>query len=66
MDEMVYEDPFCTPERPIQLSFQDITSASFQIKHGIVDTPCIVSNKFFLITKFNVKNFFLINCKLNL
>ncbi|KAK9694331.1 Pyridoxal-phosphate dependent enzyme [Popillia japonica] len=44
MDEVVYEDPYCNPNHPIKLTFQDITSAAFQIKNGVLNTPCIKSH----------------------
>ncbi|KAF2900157.1 hypothetical protein ILUMI_06024 [Ignelater luminosus] len=34
------EDPFCNPNNPHQITFEDITSAAFKIKSGVVRTPC--------------------------
>ncbi|XP_076374698.1 serine racemase isoform X2 [Megalopta genalis] len=36
-------DPFCLEENPHKISFEDITSAAFKIKCGIVNTPCVRS-----------------------
>lgn len=33
-------DPYCNPENPIVISFQDVTSAAFKIKGGVEFTPC--------------------------
>lgn len=33
-------DPYCNPEHPIVITFQDVTSAAFKIKGGIEFTPC--------------------------
>ena len=37
------EDPWCVPERPRIVGFEDITAASFRIRNGIIRTPCDVS-----------------------
>lgn len=34
------KDPFCNPENPVVISFQDVTSAAFKIKGGVEFTPC--------------------------
>lgn len=36
-------DPNCIAEKPIRVTFQDITSASYVIKSGIEYTPCTVN-----------------------
>lgn len=36
-------DPFCSPENPVKITFQDITSASYLIKTGIEYTSCTVT-----------------------
>lgn len=36
-------DPNCIPEKPVRVTFQDITSASYVIKSGIEYTPCSVN-----------------------
>lgn len=36
-------DPNCVAENPVQINFQDITSASYVIKSGIEYTPCSVN-----------------------
>ncbi|XP_031825326.1 L-threonine ammonia-lyase isoform X2 [Nomia melanderi] len=36
-------DPFCVEENPHRITFEDITSAAFKIKCGIVNTPCVRS-----------------------
>lgn len=38
------EDPCCNPNKPIKISFQDITSAAFMIRGGVFKTPCTVSS----------------------
>lgn len=35
-------DPYCVEENPQKITFEDITSAAFKIKCGIVNTPCVV------------------------
>lgn len=35
-------DPFCVEENPQKITFEDITSAAFKIKCGIINTPCVV------------------------
>lgn len=39
-DNVEIKDPFCNPEHPIVITFQDVTSAAFKIKGGIEFTPC--------------------------
>jgi hypothetical protein len=36
-------DPMCSSASPVQLHFEEITSAAFKIKSGILVTPCMVS-----------------------
>ncbi|XP_014475168.1 PREDICTED: L-threonine ammonia-lyase isoform X2 [Dinoponera quadriceps] len=36
-------DPFCIKDQPQKITFQDITSAAFKIKSGIIKTPCVKS-----------------------
>lgn len=36
-------DPNCVAEKPVKVTFQDITSASYLIKSGIEYTPCTVN-----------------------
>ena len=43
------KDPWCDPENPRILGFQDITAASFRIRSGIIRTPCDVSGDFVLV-----------------
>ncbi|KAK0064932.1 L-threonine ammonia-lyase [Biomphalaria pfeifferi] len=38
-DEVVL-DPFCNPEQPVLVNFNDVSAASFKIKGGIEKTPC--------------------------
>ena len=40
-------DPWCEPEKPRIVGFEDITAASFRIRNGIIRTPCDVSWAFF-------------------
>ncbi|PSN55103.1 hypothetical protein C0J52_01872 [Blattella germanica] len=35
-------DPMCLSGNPVKLHFEDITSAAFKIKSGIICTPCMV------------------------
>lgn len=37
------EDPWCNASSPHRLHFEDITSAAFKVKNGILVTPCMVS-----------------------
>lgn len=37
------DDPFCNPDKPVKITFEEITSAAYKIRSGIVNTPCIVS-----------------------
>ena len=37
------KDPWCDPENPRIVGFEDITAASFRIRSGIIRTPCDVS-----------------------
>ncbi|BES90687.1 Threonine dehydratase [Nesidiocoris tenuis] len=37
-------DPLCVPGNPVKVTFADITSASFKVKNGIVNTPCVRSH----------------------
>lgn len=39
-----YEDPFCLASDPQIIQFSDVTSASFKIKSGIMNTPCFKSH----------------------
>jgi hypothetical protein len=36
-------DPLCSSVCPTQVHFEDITSAAFKIKSGVLVTPCMVS-----------------------
>ncbi|KAL3288306.1 hypothetical protein HHI36_002754 [Cryptolaemus montrouzieri] len=38
------EDPFCNPEQPTTITFEDITSAAYKIRTGINQTQCIKSH----------------------
>ncbi|PNF22306.1 L-threonine ammonia-lyase [Cryptotermes secundus] len=37
-------DPLCSSVSPVQLHFEDITSAAFKIKSGVLVTPCMRSH----------------------
>ncbi|KAH1006300.1 hypothetical protein HUJ05_007047 [Dendroctonus ponderosae] len=39
------DDPFCNPENPVKITFEEITSAAYKIRSGIKNTPCEVSFK---------------------
>ncbi|XP_044744464.1 L-threonine ammonia-lyase isoform X2 [Coccinella septempunctata] len=43
MDDFA-EDPFCNPDHPTRISFEDITSAAYKIRSGINLTQCIKSH----------------------
>ena len=34
------QDPWCDPDHPILLKFEDISAAAYRIKDGIINTPC--------------------------
>lgn len=36
------DDPFCNPDKPIKITFEEITSAAYKIRRGIKNTPCEV------------------------
>lgn len=38
-EEMV-DDPLCNPDKPVKVSFEEITSAAYKIRTGIKNTPC--------------------------
>lgn len=40
---MEVEDPFCLESSPLKLTFEDITSAAYKIKDGVIKTACTVS-----------------------
>lgn len=40
----IMEDPACLPENPQRITFEDVTSASYIVKSGIANTPCIKSH----------------------
>ncbi|XP_039297523.1 L-threonine ammonia-lyase isoform X1 [Nilaparvata lugens] len=40
--EMV--DPYCRPNKPVKVTFSDVTSASFKVKNRIIATPCYKSH----------------------
>ncbi|XP_047102892.1 L-threonine ammonia-lyase [Schistocerca piceifrons] len=37
-------DPLCSEETPHQLHFEEVTSAAFKIKSGVMYTPCVKSH----------------------
>lgn len=37
-------DPWCDPENPRVIQFQDVSAAAFKIKSGIMNTPCTRSH----------------------
>lgn len=39
---MEVEDPYCLEASPLKLTFEDITSAAYKIKDGVVKTTCMV------------------------
>ena len=40
----VIRDPWCDPEHPIVLKFEDVSAAAYRIKDGIIMTPCDASH----------------------
>ena len=36
-------DEFCDPNKPVRVSFNDISAAAYRIKGGVDITPCVVS-----------------------
>lgn len=38
------KDPMCDADNPVRLQFEDVTSAAFKIKGGILSTPCMLSH----------------------
>lgn len=41
-DEDDLNDPYCVEDNPQRITFEDVTSAAFKIKCGIINTPCVV------------------------
>jgi len=46
LEEDEVEDPNCLESNPLKLTFEDITSAAYKIKNGVIKTACSVSNKY--------------------
>ena len=42
MKENELVDPFCVEDQPQILTFEDVSSAAFKIKGGVINTPCVV------------------------
>ncbi|KAG7204002.1 hypothetical protein KM043_001866 [Ampulex compressa] len=42
-EETSLVDPFCVEDHPHKITFEDITSAAFKIKGGVINTPCVQS-----------------------
>lgn len=40
------KDPWCDPENPRIVSFENVSAAAFRIRDGIVRSPCDVSKLF--------------------
>ena len=36
------KDPFCDPDRPVVVTFQEVSAAAFRIQSGVEKTPCNV------------------------
>lgn len=43
-EEIEVEDPFCLESSPLKLTFEDITSAAYKIKDGVIKTACTRSH----------------------
>ncbi|KAK5967141.1 L-threonine dehydratase catabolic TdcB [Trichostrongylus colubriformis] len=39
-EEILVKDPDCDPDHPKKITFSDVSSAAFNIKNGVVRTPC--------------------------
>ena len=35
-------DPFCDPDNPVKITFNDVSAAAYRIKGGVENTPCTV------------------------
>lgn len=42
-------DPYCDPEKPVKVTFQDVSAAAYKIKGGIQKTPCFVGFMFSIL-----------------
>lgn len=48
VDGPVYDttiDPTCNPEKPVKINFSDISTAAFNVRDGIIHTPCTKSHQ---------------------
>lgn len=54
-DEEEVEDPNCLESRPHKLTFEDITSAAYKIKDGVIKSACTVSNMYIYLYTFLLK-----------
>ncbi|KAJ8947278.1 hypothetical protein NQ318_014175 [Aromia moschata] len=43
-DTKMVDDPLCNPNRPVKITFEEITSAAYKIRSGVLNTPCIRSH----------------------
>lgn len=43
VSETEFADPLCSPNDPVKVTFQDVTSAAFMIRNGVEKTSCNVS-----------------------
>lgn len=53
-DDMV--DPYCDPNHPVKVTFNDVSSAAYRIKGGIDMTPCTVIEKITIYLNFSYIN----------
>ncbi|CAG9860696.1 unnamed protein product [Phyllotreta striolata] len=44
IDLEMLDDPCCNPNKPVEITFEEITSAAYKIRSGISYTPCIRSH----------------------
>ncbi|CAG0897619.1 unnamed protein product [Cyprideis torosa] len=44
LPDSAYFDPWCDPENPKVIAFQDISAAAYMIRGGVVYTPCMMLN----------------------
>lgn len=38
----IFTDPYCDPDHPVVIHFEDISAAAYKIRGGIKKTPCTV------------------------
>lgn len=46
-------DPFCNPDHPVEVNFNDVSAAAYKIKGGVERTPCNVSVLYKILQNLN-------------